>query len=100
MSARPSTGSPWACSGDMYSGVPITAPYCVCQALDVRTDVTVGRAAPPLPSLLSARGNRRRLRGVRSQELGDAPIHHLHFAEIPDHDVGRLEISMDDGAGV
>jgi hypothetical protein len=38
----------------MYSGVPITAPYCVCQAFDaVRTEVTPGRTEPPVPSRFS-----------------------------------------------
>ncbi len=29
------------------------------------------------------------------RHLGQAPVHHLHLAELPDHQVGRLEVSMD-----
>ena len=30
------------------------------------------------------------------QNLGQAPVHHLHFAKRTDHDVGRLKVAMDD----
>ena len=34
------------------------------------------------------------------QDLGQAPVHHLHLAEGADHDVGRLEVAVDHAAGV
>ena len=37
---------------------------------------------------------------ARGQSLGEPPVHHLHFAEGPDHDVGRLQVAVDDPVGV
>jgi hypothetical protein len=34
------------------------------------------------------------------QHLGQAPVHDLDLAERPDHDVGRLQVPVDDAAGV
>ena len=34
------------------------------------------------------------------QDLGQAPVHHLHLAEGPHHDVGRLEVAVDHPLGV
>ena len=34
------------------------------------------------------------------QDLGQAPVHHLHLAEAADHDVRRLEIAVDHSPGV
>ena len=34
------------------------------------------------------------------QDLGQAPVHHLHLAERAHHDVGRLEVAVDHAAGV
>jgi hypothetical protein len=33
-------------------------------------------------------------------QLGDAPIHHQDFAEVADHDVGGLQVAVDDAARV
>ncbi|MFO0872247.1 MAG: hypothetical protein U0935_25245 [Pirellulales bacterium] len=32
------------------------------------------------------------------QHLGQTPVHHLHFAERTDHDIGRLEVTMNHAA--
>ena len=34
------------------------------------------------------------------QHLGQAPVHDLHLAERPDHDVGRLQVAVDHALGV
>ena len=34
------------------------------------------------------------------QVLGQAPVHDLHFAEGADHDVGRLQVAVDDAPAV
>ena len=38
--------------------------------------------------------------GRRAQDLGQAPVHHLHFAEAADHHVVGLEVAMDHAPGV
>ena len=47
MSERPSTGSPQACSGDMYWSFPLSAPICVWLAFDTAL------AMPKSTSLMS-----------------------------------------------
>src|SRR5262249_54233890 len=32
--------------------------------------------------------------GICGEELGESPVHDLHFAEDPDHDVARLEVAV------
>ena len=39
-------------------------------------------------------------RRLFAEDLGQPPIHDLDFAESADHDVGRLEVSVDDTVGV
>ena len=34
------------------------------------------------------------------QDFGNAPIHDQHFTEFSDHDVGRLEVAMNDAFGM
>ncbi len=34
------------------------------------------------------------------QDLGQAPVHDLDLAKGPDHDVGRLDVTVDDAAGM
>ena len=41
-----------------------------------------------------------RLTGDRAHHLGEAPVHHEHLAEAPDHDVVGLEIPVDHPPGV
>ena len=70
----------------MYASVPITAPGC-----DHR------------PSRLPQRAMRTRRQGRRRrrlQHLGQAPVHHLHLAERPHHDVRRLQVAVDDARAV
>ena len=73
MSVRPSSGSPIACSGDMYITVPTAAPGLV------RLDGT----------LLCGRFRHRR----------EAEVEQLGVAARRDEDVGRLDVAMHD-AGV
>ena len=40
------------------------------------------------------------LRAALTQHLGEAPVHHLHFAERPDHDVLRFQVAVDHPVGV
>ena len=101
-SARASIASPRACSGAMYAGVPSTVPACVWSSVDSperggrwsgwRPCRRWGRSAPPTDRGSSAI--------PAGQVLGQAPVHHLHFAEGPDHDVGRLQVAVDDAATV
>src|SRR5690606_27360442 len=37
---------------------------------------------------------------LAADNLGDAPVHDLHFAEAADHDVGRLQVAVDHAAAV
>ena len=74
MSARASTASPSACSGDRYSGVPKMTPAWV----------------------LACR--------LRLGDLGDAEVEDLHDVALAvafdQHDVLRLEVTVDDAGGV
>ena len=33
-------------------------------------------------------------------DFGDPPVHHLHFAKLTDHDVGRFEVAVDHSPGM
>ncbi len=76
MSARASTASPSACSGDRYSGVPKMTPACVS-------------ASPP---------------DCGCGHLRDAEVEDLDDVALPvaldQHDVLGLEVAMDDAGGV
>ena len=74
----------------MYAGVPSTLPACDSLPLPaeplrtVLTTVSLDRLrAPP-----------RRRRRPR-QDLGQAPVHHLHLAERADHHVRGLQVAVD-----
>ena len=89
--------SPRACSGAMYDGVPITLPACDRSRIGPpplrAVAITVSRVA------CLARGGVVGHAALR-QDLGQAPVHHLHLAERADHDVRRLQVAMDHAAGV
>ena len=70
MSLRASTRSPLACSGERYWAVPITC------------------------------GGLRHRRGRVGHRAGDAEVHDLDVAVAGDHDVGRLDVAVDDAAAV
>ena len=76
MSARASTASPSACSGDRYSGVPKMTPACVS-------------ASPP---------------DCGCGHLGDAEVEDLDdvalAVALDEHDVVGLEVAVDDAGGV
>ena len=80
MSARLSTGRPFACSGAMYAAVPRITPRSVRAG-----DRSVGEFA----SAAATRSS-----GV--ERFGEAEVEHLHDAVRRDLHVGRLEIAMDD----
>ena len=73
-----------------------------------RTEVTsrpagwLDRGAGSASAGVTERTGRRFDRGVNplTFELGDAPVHDEHFAEVADHDVGGLQVAMDDATGV
>ena len=80
MSARRSTGLPFACSGDMYAAVPRITPACVAMRL------IVGELA------MSTR------RAIACQRLRQTEIENLHRAVAGQFDVRGLQIAMDDAA--
>ena len=77
----------------MNAGVPSTLPACVCGRLRRRTGlpstrrVCSGVGARPWPA-------------SRAEDLGQPPVHDLDLAEGADHDVGRLQVAVDDAVGV
>ncbi len=88
----------------MYAGVPITCPACVCSS--VAPPAAFGAVVAP-GSALSAgtlRPDHRRLTVVftlpAAQVLGEAPVHDLHLTEGAHHDVGRLQVAVDDAPAV
>ena len=75
--------------------MPSTLPDCVSRAVGVvagREDL----GGHPLVGV----GRPGRARVASPEDLGQAPVHHLDLAEGPDHDVLRLEVAVDDAAGV
>ncbi len=81
MSARRSTARPRACSGLMYAAVPRMTPAAVARAVSVGECVTCGE----LPEAGSA-----------SQRLRQPEVEELDPAVGCDHDVGGLQIPVDD----
>ena len=67
MSARLSTGLPFACSGAMYAAVPRIIPSCVIAGV-----VSVGELAQSPPHRRSV-----------SERFGQAEVEHLHGAVVP-----------------
>ena len=61
-SARPSTDSPWACSGEAYRAVPSTAPCGSVQAASARA-----RARPKSAMRMRPSSPKRRLAGLMSR---------------------------------
>ena len=74
----------------MYDGVPSTEPACDSSASDPLRNVRTAEA----PSRWQGRpllvGH-----APLVEHLGQAPIHDLHLAERPDHDVRRLQVPVD-----
>ena len=81
MSLRASTGSPRACSGDMYAVVPMTMPGVVC-APDGGHGF-VGAAC-----------------GVVLLDLREAEVHELRVAVLAQHDVLGLHVAVHDARRV
>ena len=77
----------------MYAGVPSTLPACESSrfptAAHGRDQVVVGYGPGRRLSLTSF-----------FQDLGESPVHNLDLAERAHHDVGRLQVTVDDAARV
>ena len=80
--------APAACSGGMKAGVPSTLPACV-NAWSESRRLDHPRLARRLLRVAVGR------RPVR-QHFRQAPVHDLHLAEAAHHDVGRLQVAVDD----
>ena len=86
--------SPPACSGGMKAGVPIRLPAWVCEP-----DLRCGADLRPRLRLLR-RQCIRCGRASLAEHFGEPPVHHLDLAEGADHDVGGLQIAMNNAVGV
>src|SRR5262245_58266978 len=86
--------APMACSGGMYAGVPSTLPARVA-SLSSRPE-SIAVAATVIASSVAPRG----FNLLGRQDLGESPVHDLHFAEGTHHDVDRLQVPVNDSVRV
>ena len=74
---------------------PARCPACVKgPARPAAAPTTVPARGRPLRVVVRPSG------GPVAEHLGQPPVHDLHLAERPDHDVGRLQVAVDHAVGV